>query len=135
MSPAFTGSKMRQMFDFVSTVGEQTAKTMSDEIKKGSTNAFEFKSLALKFTVDVIASCAFGIEINSFKSPDNEFHKIATKVTNLSSTKQIFKFFGFMLSPKLMKALGIHLLDKDINSFFRDATLETMRGKRFEIAI
>lgn len=60
LSPAFTGSKMRLMFDFVSTVGQQTAKSMKEEIKSGSNNAFEFKALASKFTVDVIASCAFG---------------------------------------------------------------------------
>ncbi|CRL05076.1 CLUMA_CG018180, isoform A [Clunio marinus] len=127
LSPAFTGSKMRQMFDFVSTVGQQTALAMKQDIEKGGNNEFEFKALAMKFTVDVIASCAFGIEVNSFNNPGNKFYDSATRVTNLQSTLQILKFFGYMISPKLMKMLNITFIDKDITDFFREATLETMK--------
>jgi cytochrome P450 family 9 len=128
LSPAFTGSKMRQMFDFVSTVGQQTAKTMQEDIRAGKDSAVEFKALAMRFTVDVIASCAFGIEVNSFKHPENDFYNVAHKVANLNNnTAQILKFFGFQICPKLMKLLKIDLLDRSISEFFREATLETMK--------
>lgn len=127
LSPAFTGSKMRQMFEFIREVGHQTADTMSEDIKAGKESAFEFKALAMKFTVDVIASSAFGIEVNSFKDPENEFYKIATKITNFNMTKQLLKSFAFMIFPKLMKWLGITIFDKEVNPFIREATIETMR--------
>lgn len=129
LSPAFTGSKMRQMFGFVRDVGQQTAATMHDEIKSGTEKACEFKALAMKFTVDVIASCAFGIEINSFKSPENEFYKIASRITNINMFKQILKFFGYTIAPRIMKLLGIHMIDKDINAFFKSATTDTMQTR------
>lgn len=44
---------MRQMFDFVSNVGQQVAKTLNDQIKTGGESNFEMKDLARKFTVDV----------------------------------------------------------------------------------
>ena len=115
------------MYEFVLDVGQQTAQTMSDDIKAGKENAFEFKALAMKFTVDVIASCAFGIEVNSFKNPDNEFYDIAQKITNGTSTKMVFKFVGFALMPKVMKALGITLFDKRVNAFIKEATVDTIR--------
>ena len=127
LSPAFTGSKMRQMFDFVSDVGEQTAKEMRDGIIKGGESAFDFKALATKFTVDVIASCAFGIQVNSFKNPENDFHRIAKKVTNFTSVKTALKFTGYMVVPRIMKKLGINLLDKESCEFFQEAILETMK--------
>lgn len=127
LSPAFTGSKMRQMFDFVSEVGQQSAKAMREDISKGGENAFEFKALASKFTVDVIASCAFGIEVNSFKNPSNDFYRIAMKVTNLNVMRQIAVFFGYMLMPQIMKKLGFNLLDKEMTDFFHEATHETMK--------
>ena len=127
LSPAFTGSKMRQMFDFVSEVGQQTAKEMRDKITKGGENAFEFKGLASKFTVDVIASCAFGIEVNSFKNPENDFYRIAMKVTNLNIVRQIIVFFGYMIFPKLMKMMGFYIMDKELTDFFHHATHETMK--------
>lgn len=127
LSPAFTGSKMRQMFDFVSEVGQQTAKSMRDQISRGGDNSFEFKELSRKFTVDVIASCAFGIEVNSFKNPENDFHRIAKKVSDFSSIKVGLKMFGLMTVPKLMKKLGIAFLDKESSSFFEVAITETMK--------
>lgn len=50
LSPMFTGSKMRMMYDYVANVGQQTAKTMKEQIQSGSDNVFEFKTLAMKFT-------------------------------------------------------------------------------------
>lgn len=43
---------MRQMFVFVSTVGQQVAKTLKERIEKGGDNIYEFKDLARRFTID-----------------------------------------------------------------------------------
>lgn len=53
LSPMFTGSKMRQMYGHVANVGQQTTKTMKENILTGEENLIEFKELATKFTVDV----------------------------------------------------------------------------------
>ncbi|CAG9808691.1 unnamed protein product [Chironomus riparius] len=129
LSPAFTGSKMRQMFDFVSTVAIQTSETLKKDIQNGSENNFEFKDFASKFTCDNIASCAFGIEVNSFKNPTNDFYRIAKKVTNFASLKVGLKFAGYLAFPGLMKALKIKLLDKESCDFFKEAIIETMRTR------
>jgi len=127
LSPAFTGSKMRQMFEFVSSVGQQVAQTMHDQIKNGGENCFEFKDLARKFTVDVIATCAFGIEVNSFQNPTNDFHRIAGKVANFSSLLTTLKFAGYFAVPKLMRALKIKFFDEETTEFFQKAINETMK--------
>lgn len=53
LSPMFTGSKMRQMYQFVANVGKQSANTIKEQIKAKGDNAFEFKEFATRFTVDV----------------------------------------------------------------------------------
>lgn len=132
LSPAFTGSKMRQMFEFVNIVGEQTSKALLDDIKGGGENSFEFKPLAMKFTVDVIASCAFGIEIDSFKNPANDFYRIASKVTNFGSLKIGLKVVGYGVFPKIMKFFNISLLDPESCDFFEKAITETMKIRERE---
>jgi cytochrome P450 family 9 len=123
---------MRQMFDFVSTVGFQTATTMKKDILNGLDNNFEFKELAQKFTVDNIASCGFGIEVNSFKNPDNDFLRIARKVTDFTSFKVAIKFFAYMAFPKVMKALKIRIMDKESCDFFQTALFDTMKTRERE---
>lgn len=53
LSPLFTGSKMRQMYTHVATVGKQSSNTIKEKILKGEGNIVEFKEFAMKFTVDV----------------------------------------------------------------------------------
>ncbi|KAG5671810.1 hypothetical protein PVAND_001985 [Polypedilum vanderplanki] len=129
LSPAFTGSKMRNMMDFVSTVGHQTAEAIKKDIKSGGVNTFEFKEFASKFTIDIIASTAFGIEINSFKNPTNKFFKVAKEITNFASFKTGLKFAGYLAFPKLMKILKINLLDKKSCDFFEEAIYDTMKTR------
>ena len=127
LSPAFTGSKIRQMFELVNDVGEEAMKGMKLEVDKGS-GEFEFKALAMKFAVDIIASCAFGLEVDSFKHSENEFYTMAMKITGQTlNVKDILRSFGFMIAPKVMKFLGFTLMDKNDMQYLRKAIIDTMK--------
>lgn len=120
---------MRQMFEFVSSVGQQVAATINVQIKNGGENCFEFKDLARKFTVDTIATCAFGIEVNSFENPKNDFHRFAGKIANFDSFITTLKFVGFFSAPKLMNALKIKFFDEETTKFFQEAINVTMQTR------
>ena len=55
---------MRLMFQLMNQVGSQMSNTFRDQINKGKNNEVEFKDFARKFTTDIIATCAFGIEVS-----------------------------------------------------------------------
>jgi cytochrome P450 family 9 len=74
----------------------------------------------------VIASVAFGIEINSFKNPDNKFQRVAKKVSDFSSFKTQMKLLALLFALPIMKALKIGLFDKDVNEFFKTAVCDMM---------
>lgn len=120
---------MRQMFEFVSLVGQQASKTIKDRINNGGDNTYEFKDLARKFTVDVIATCAFGIEVNSFENENNDFIRVAAKVANFGSFVTILKFIGYLSMPKLMNAMKIKFFDQETTDFFKEAISETMKTR------
>lgn len=64
LSPAFTGSKMRQMFQLVGECAEQTSQFLLKKAKASPTlEATEMKDLFTRFTSDVIATSAFGIKV------------------------------------------------------------------------
>lgn len=129
LSPMFTGSKMRMMHNYVVDIGNQATATLKDQITAGGDNVFEFKALASKFTVDVIASCAFGIEVNSFKEPDNDFAKTAALMNNFMNWKSGLKILGYLIMRPVMVALKIRILPEGIDKFFRQAVVETMNTR------
>lgn len=128
LSPAFTGSKMRQMFDLVAKVCKQSTMTLKQKIIHGElSDEIEFKDLSSKFTVDNISTCAFGIEVNSFENPNNEFQRIAKEFSDFSNFKSVLKFMGFLMMPWLMRLLNISFISKKTQKFFEEAILETIK--------
>jgi hypothetical protein len=69
---------------------------------EGNLLAVEMKDLFTRYTNDVIATSAFGIGCDSLKNPKNEFYEMGRDVTNFSGLRGLI-FFGYLMSPKLMK--------------------------------
>lgn len=100
LSPAFTGSKMRGMFELMSVCGDQLVAYFNNQYAlQGDKKPLEieFKETTTRFTNDMIATTAFGIKINSFADKDNEFYKIGRQLSNFSN----WRFLLLMMCPKI----------------------------------
>ena len=71
-----------------------------------------------RFTTDVIASCAFGINSNSLKDPDSEFRRHMRNVTDFSVKKGLAILTAFF-APYLGSLLRLNFLDDKTNSYTR----------------
>lgn len=101
LSPAFTGSKMRQMFELIG----ECSKTVIESLLNDSKDiTLEMKDFFSRIANDIIATSAFGIQTNSIKDRDNEFYEMGKEVTNFSGI-QALKILGFGAFPKLMKVI------------------------------
>jgi len=60
------------------------------------------KDLFTRYTNDVVATAAFGIECDSLSNPKNEFYEMGRDFTNFTGFRALI-FFGYVFSPKLMK--------------------------------
>ena len=69
---------------------------------EGNILAVEMKDLFTRYTNDVIATTAFGIECDSLSNPKNEFYEMGKVVTDFGGVTALI-FFGYAVSPKLMK--------------------------------
>lgn len=127
LSPAFTGSKMRLMFQLVKNCIRNGIETFDkDAIEKEQ----EMKAFFSKFTIDIIATSAFGLEVNSFENPRNEMQMIALKALNRGGWKTILKFIGFSLFPGLMKLLNIKVMDPEVGDFFRSTIIDAFEHRK-----
>ncbi|XP_031624487.1 uncharacterized protein LOC116341517 [Contarinia nasturtii] len=126
LSPAFTGSKMRLMFALVSECADEIMKHFLKQTENGEKINIEMKDFFSRYTNDVIASCAFGVKVNSFTQPDNEFFLNGKKLMNFTSFTTSVKFIITLVIPKLAKLLKIRLIDATLSNDFKYMILDTM---------
>jgi cytochrome P450 family 6 len=78
-----------------------------------------------RFTTDVIASCAFGIDSNSLKNPDAEFRCYLRDLFKMRGLKKIGSILAFF-SPHLMKIFRIQIVDNKVADFVRNLVWSTV---------
>lgn len=130
LTPAFTGSKIRLMFDLISECGDRMVNHFLDEAKANGRQVHEIKNVFQRFTNDVIATCAFGISVDSLKEKENTFFKMGEKITNFQGVGFIIRAIGNSLFPSLFKALNISMFDAASTKYFRDLILDTMEQRK-----
>lgn len=124
LSPAFTSSKMRLMF----TLMEQCAENFMEQFLDiyGSKEAIDMKDVYTRYTNDVIATCAFGIEVDSLKDPSNDFYTHGRSAT-ASGVSGMFKFFLMRACPTFSRAIGLRVVSKEDTDFFVNVIETTMK--------
>lgn len=118
---------MRQMFVLIEQYTNSLIKTLSDDLKDPQKGEFEMKELFSSFTVDIIATSVFGLEIDSYKNPENDFKKVANATMKPNTFFIIIKMILLNIFPKIMKKLDISILDQHTKNFFRQTISETMK--------
>ncbi|XP_039307038.1 cytochrome P450 9e2-like [Solenopsis invicta] len=126
LSPAFTSSKMKSMFKLMSecAVDFSSYLTQLPPEKK----IMELKDVFTRYTNDVIATCAFGVKVDSMRNPKNDFFVYGTEATNFRGL--IFlKFLIFRKLPQLARILKMTLIHEKIADFFRDLVKTTIKTR------
>lgn len=84
-----------------------------------------------KFTLDSLASCAFGINPKSFENSSTAFVRNAARIftsTSLDNLKAFSRFLPF--SAKLQKRLNLNALKPKETKFFCDVIRSTVKHRR-----
>lgn len=77
----------------------------------------------------MIASCAFGVNINSFQDKKNDLLLTEKKMSMLASFSSNIKFLVQRIVPGIMKLLRIEYLDADIRKFFSNMVTKNMKTR------
>ncbi|XP_041978535.1 cytochrome P450 9e2-like [Aricia agestis] len=130
LSPAFTSSKIRLMVPFMQEAGNQMMEALKKDIEQSKTGYIDvdFKDLASRFANDVIASCAFGLQVDSHRDRDNRFYEMG-RVASTFKFKQLLMLFLNSAFPTLFKSLRLKFFSEETKNFFLDLVLGTMRER------
>ncbi|XP_014488280.1 PREDICTED: cytochrome P450 9e2-like [Dinoponera quadriceps] len=127
LSPSFTASKMKVMFELVSKCAREFTEYLTDHPELCS--SIDTKDAFRRYTTDVIATSAFGISVNSMKDRNNEFFTRGVETTKFGGFSNMMKFMLYRASPRLAKALGFQLILPDTSKFFKRIVAETIKTR------
>lgn len=124
LSPAFTGSKMKGMCELMIQCGENFVNYVQN-LEKEKLKMMDMKDLCTRYTNDVIATCAFGITVDSLNEPNNDFYVLGREATNFENFGLVLFILG-RYAPRLLKFLNIKFVKDHIADFFKDVVKRTI---------
>ena len=126
MSPTFSSSKLRAMFQLCLDNASNLNDYVESEMKRA--DEIELKDCFGRFTMDNIASCAFGVNCNSFQDPNSEFAKNAAE---LFKAPKGYAAVRLTLVVTLGNAVLKYLPDplKAVNQFFSRVVNRTLQQR------
>lgn len=91
------------MLHLMKNVGAELNYTMESMYPNEKTKSFciDVKELCTRYAIDVIASCAYGIEANSLKYPNGDFVKNGKKIFEFKILRAL-EFFGVFFFPEVV---------------------------------
>lgn len=122
LTPTFTSGKMKYMFSTIINVAEQFKVTMSTLTEKS--DEIDVRDIVSRFTVDVIGSCAFGIDCNSLTDPNAEFRRMGKKFLLVPKHSMTIRLFLHAFRD-LGRKLRMRVIADDVSIFFLRITKET----------
>nr|UEN71140.1 cytochrome P450 4AV17 [Meteorus pulchricornis] len=124
LSPAFTLSKMKSMFKLMSDCAETFSNSIGAQCVDHEME-YDAKDIFTRYTNDTIATCAFGVAVDSMKVPNNEFYVLGRRATDLNGLNAI-KMFVVKLFPTLTKIIGLKIVDAEVEKFFFTLVSDTI---------
>lgn len=128
LTPSFSSAKMREMVPLINTATDSLMKNL--DAYEASGESFDIHRCFGCFTMDVIASVAFGTQVDSQNDPDDPFVHHAQKFFSFSFFRPIM--FVFIAFPFLIAPLANIIPNKrrdDMNNFFTSCIQKIIRQR------
>lgn len=91
------------MFHLMKNIGDQLNEVMESTRINEKTKSFctDVKELCTRYTIDVIASCAYGLEVKSLKFPNGDFVNYGKKIFEFKVFRAV-EFFAVFFFPEVV---------------------------------
>uniref|UniRef100_A0A8C2WDS7 unspecific monooxygenase n=1 Tax=Cyclopterus lumpus TaxID=8103 RepID=A0A8C2WDS7_CYCLU len=126
LTPSFTSGRIKEMFSVMKNIsGKLTASMRS---KAHNNEVIAVKDIFGPYSIDVMASCAFSLDVDSINNPSSPIIDHASKLFRFPVPVLILQGFFPILLP-LFERLGVTMFSKTSTDFFKNV-LEKIREER-----
>lgn len=115
LTPTFTSGKLKSMFHTITQCSNELINVCGENVDK----PMDINDFVIRYTIDIIGQCAFGMECNSLRNPDEKFKEIADRVT-LPPLSNGLKLFLSLMGPNIVLLGNMTIMEKPVIRFFLD---------------
>nr|XP_023022560.1 cytochrome P450 6k1-like [Leptinotarsa decemlineata] len=123
LTPVFTSGKLKAMFSLIYNVAEEMVKYLEDNVGK-----IEAKDISARYSTDVIAKCAFGIDAYCFDDQESDFRKYGRLMLEFS-LRNAFSQMSYFFIQTWVKIFHINLFSEEVRNYFSQAFTQTMKSR------
>lgn len=129
LTSTFTSGKLKSMSKCVIQCANNFEEHLEEVVAKDG--ILEAKVAFGSYTLDVISSCCFGIEINAIKDPENVFLKNLQQVFANARSPKLFLVFMFPRLSKFLSQNGlVEFFPMAPFKFLESATIQIINRRR-----
>jgi cytochrome P450 family 6 len=125
LSPVFTSGKIKLMFPLM----VDCANDLNAHLEKLNGKTVEMGNVLKRYSVDIISSCAFGINANCFKTENSEILDMATRLLDFRSLSRSLSMFCAFFLPKVMYIFRLTFADQTAAKFLVDVFKGALRER------
>ncbi|XP_012413707.1 cytochrome P450 3A12-like isoform X3 [Trichechus manatus latirostris] len=130
LSPSFTSGKLKEMFCIIGQYGDMLVKHLREEAQKGK--PVTLKSIFGAYSMDVITSTSFGVNIDSLNNPQDPLLQNVRKLLKFDFFDPLLfttTLFPFLTS--VCEALSISLFPRAATNFVKKS-VQRMKESRLK---
>ncbi|XP_068063231.1 cytochrome P450 3A9-like [Anomalospiza imberbis] len=117
LSPTFTSGKLKEMFPIMKHYGEALVKNVQKQVKENS--SISVKDIFGSYSMDVVTSTSFGVNIDSMNNPKDPFVREMKKLVKFDFFNPVFILsFAFPFLIPVMVKMNINIFPSDAVDFF-----------------
>lgn len=124
LSPTFTAGKLKTMLDRMSECYNSV-----EELIESNGGKAQARELMFSYTIDLIASCAFGLDINKEKRTAAEFRQKGLKALSMDLPKLLWIIL-ISNFPILTKLISPSLMNRDTARYFGTVINDALKYRR-----
>jgi cytochrome P450 family 6 len=124
LSPSFTSGKLKGMFPVLVDCSNVLENYVEKQVESKN-NDIDVCELSARFTINVISSVAFGIEIDSINEPNHLFRVMGKKIFELNFKNKLRNLRMFLI-PNFKPLNKLKVVEEDVEKFFIDLVRDTI---------
>ncbi|XP_078521134.1 cytochrome P450 3A24-like [Lissotriton helveticus] len=128
LSPTFTSGKLKEMFPIIMNLGQTLVKNI--EKKREKDEPLDMKLMFSSYSIDVVISTSFGVNIDSMNNPKDPFVTNGRRILNFKFMSPLLIFtvlFPFLVP--ILEKMNVCLFPNDMLEFFASA-VRSLKEKR-----